>query len=91
MDKEVRNIELFKDTITPGHTAFNERNDGGICRLYRDREVVPKNDKPPSDTDRSTGQLNVTTEKAADFVTSYKIDCFFCCRNTVFWCRAPPT
>lgn len=59
------------------HTAFNGQISIGVGHRFCVREFAPSGDKPPpAGAAYPIGLLNAHTQKAADFVSRYKISRF---------------
>lgn len=77
MDQKVHSIEKLLFVPLKRHTAFNGQISIGVGRRLCAREFAPSGDKPPpARAAYPIGLLNVHIQRAADFVSRYKVSRF---------------
>ena len=77
MDQKVHSIEKLLFVPLKRHTAFNGQISIGVGRRLCAREFAPSGDKPPpARAAYPIGLLNVHIQRAADFVSRYKVGRF---------------
>ena len=77
MDQKVHSIEKLLFVPLKRHTAFNRQISIGVGRRLCAREFAPSGDKPPpARAAYPIGLLNVHIQRAADFVSRYKVGRF---------------
>jgi len=77
MDQKIRSIEKLLFVPYQRHTAFNGQISIGVGLRFCAREFSPSGDKPPpAGAACPIGLLNAYTQKAADFVSRYKVGRF---------------
>ena len=77
MDQKVHSIEKLLFVPLKRHTAFNGQISIGVGRRLCAREFAPSGDKPPpARAAYPIGLLNAHIQRAADFVSRYKVGRF---------------
>lgn len=77
MDQKIHSIEKLLFVPYQRHTAFNGQISIGVGRCFCAREFSPSGDKsPPAGAAYPVGLLNANTQKAADFVSRYRVSRF---------------
>ena len=77
MGEKNHSIEKLLFIPDQRHTAFNGQISIGVGQRFCEREFAPSGDKPPpAGVAYPIGLLNAHIQKAADFVSRYKVSRF---------------
>ena len=77
MNQKIRGIDELLFGPHQRHTVFNIQISIGVSQRFCAREFAPSGDKPPpAGVAYPIGLLNVHIQKAADFVSRYKVSRF---------------